>query len=110
MDSKRLDDLIVAFGALHSRQQALQYWLAQTYLLMSLQQPGRMAEQIRKKLNLLMNEPPLGPPGMTPAQLDEIMVEELPMMLQVGHEIAEHLEGLQRHADERRVRQAADAR
>lgn len=110
MDSKRLDDLIIAFGVLNSRQEAILYWTTQTYLLMSMGQPGRMAAQIRRKLDDLQNAPPLGPAGMTPAQLDELMIRELPMMLHVGDEIAQHLEALQRHADERRAQEMAEAR
>lgn len=109
-DTKRLDDVMLAVGFLSARQEAQMYWIAQLYLLLSMGQPGRMAAQIRHKLKDMQNLPPMGPEPLTPAQLDEKMIEELPMMLQVGDEIAQHLEGLQRAADERRAQQVADAR
>lgn len=110
MDSKRLDDMIMAFGVLNSRQEAILYWTTQTYLLMSMGQPGRMAAQIRRKLDDLQNAPPMGPAHLTPAQLEEIALRELPMMLHVGDEIAQHLEALQRHSDELRAQKLAEAR
>jgi hypothetical protein len=81
------------------RLNALQYWLTELYALSAGNQPGRMAALFAQKLDSLKREPPMGPATMSPAELDQVMLAELPMILHVGGEMRLHLEAMQELMD-----------
>jgi hypothetical protein len=81
------------------RMNALQYWVAALYERASGGRPGLMADMIDQRLHSLKVEPPKGPVGMSPADLDQVMLAELPAVLQVGAEIRDHLKAVQRTID-----------
>jgi hypothetical protein len=98
-----IEQLLGVLQDMQRRNAALQYWLTQSYLLMSGGNAGMMAHRIDGKLQALKTEPPTGPERMSSAELDARMVEEMPMILQVGAEMAEQLRGTQRLIDQRRA-------
>lgn len=108
-DTKRLDDAVMAIGFLSARQEAQMYWLTQLYMLLSLRHPARMAADVRKKIGDILNYPPMGPDGMSQEELEARHLEQTPMIAQVGTEIAEHLEAIQRRMDEHIAEKVADS-
>ncbi len=90
-------------AAMVLRINAVQYWLTELFSILANDRPGLMAARLQQKLHALKNEPPLGPPGITPEQLDQIMLAELPAILAVGAEMVDHLEGTQLAIDARRA-------
>lgn len=88
------------------RLNGLQYWLTELFGLISGGLPGRMADMINGKLESLENEPPIGPDHMTPEQLDQVMLAELPMILAIGREMSAHLSSAQKVIDARRAEAA----
>lgn len=73
------------------RQQATRYWIAEAFHLMSNGRPGFMAASIERKMSSLKSEPPRGPDGMSPAAVDQAMIAQLPAILTMGRDMAEHL-------------------
>lgn len=88
------------------RLNAQQYWMTELFGLISGGLPGRMADMIKGKLESMENEPPIGPSHLSPAQLDQVMLAELPMVLAIGREMVEHLSAAQRVIDERKAQSA----
>lgn len=102
MSDRPMDRLFDCVTTLARQVQAQQYWMGQAYFLISNGRPGIMAEMIDDKLRSLLNEAPAGPPHMTPEELDATMLEELPAVLQAGHELAHLLRETQLQLDEKR--------
>lgn len=105
MDKGGLSDpeLRQLLGHLIHRIDAQAYWLGQVFYLLSGDQPGLMARRIEMKLRSLKNEPPRGPDGATPAQLEQMMLQDLPAILQAGEDMVSMLKDVQRLTDERRA-------
>jgi hypothetical protein len=86
---------------LATEQLATRYWLSESYHLMSGGRPGAMAARIQGNMRSLKNAPPNGPAGMSAEDLEKAMLNDLPPILHMGEQMAEHLLSAQAAQDAR---------
>jgi hypothetical protein len=82
------------------RLNAIVHWLGELHAYVARPGPGAMADHLEARMQTMRNMPPSGPEGLSPQQLDDMMVVQQPVIELIGRTMVEHLRSMQAHTDE----------